>query len=357
MAYPPSTLQQSHPASLSVGNAKCAFVPLFRHFQSLVPPALSEVCSLDLLIWERQRRALFPFLSTTMDYDPSVLLSASGAEESASRSLIILNQPIPYFDRFALLWKHTSYRICADGGANQLYDLLSAQSDSRVEDYVSEYVTRSVIWTLMTYEKLPDLIHGDLDSLDDNVRKYYAARGVHVAKDSSQYRTDFAKAMLVLTKSYKTTDHPHLDVLGPTQRMQDIIIVSTMSGRMDQALGLLHEMYRETKQYTIGSNLPARLWFVGEQSVSFVLPIGKNTIRGLDPKKNIFTRNAGILPIYGEARISIKGFEWDVQDWETKMGGDVSTSNHVLEDEVEVEVTGEMVLFTIELADGNDLRS
>lgn len=204
---------------------------------------------------------------------------------------------------------------------------------------------------------MPDLIHGDLDSLDEDVRKYYEGKGVHVAKDSSQYRTDFAKAMLVLTKSYKNTDHPHLDVLGPMQRMRDIVIVSTMSGRMDQALGLLHEMYRETKQYTLGSRPSARLWFVGEQSVSFVLPIGRNIIRGLDAKKNIFTRNAGILPIYGPARISIKGFEWDVRDWETKMGGDVSTSNHVLEDEVEVEVAGEMVLFTIELVDTKHLRS
>jgi thiamine pyrophosphokinase len=67
----------------------------------------------------------------------------------------------------------------------------------------------------------------------------------------------------------------------------------------------------------------------------------------LDSQNGIFTKNIGILPIYGAATISTKGLEWNVEDWRTEMGGRVSTSNHVLEDKIEV-VTDEVVLFTIE---------
>lgn len=165
---------------------------------------------------------------------------------------------------------------------------------------------------------------------------------------------DFAKCMLVLTKGYKTTNRPDLDSLGrdvPLRQSQTIAVMSTMSGRLDQAIGLLHEMLRETLNHLPASEKPITLYFISEQSVSFVLPIGKNVIRGIDPAKGVFRRHAGILPIYGPAKITIKGFEWDVTDWETMMGADVSTSNHVLGDEVVIKVMGQSVLFTIELSE------
>lgn len=180
---------------------------------------------------------------------------------------------------------------------------------------------------------------------------------MYISYDDDQYSTDFQKAMKILMGGYKDSD---LSNLGPKDSVKndepDIIIMSTLAGRVDQGLGLLHELYREYKAHESSSSSPARLWLVSEQSISFVLPVGKSVIRGLDSAKGIFARNVGIVPIYGAAVLTLKGFEWDVQDWETKMGGMVSTSNHVLGDEVEVEVGGEMVLFTIETVerDGGD---
>jgi thiamine pyrophosphokinase len=123
----------------------------------------------------------------------------------------------------------------------------------------------------------------------------------------------------------------------------DIIILSTLAGRVDQGLGLLHEFLRESTR----SNSPVRLWLLSEQSLSFLLHPGTSTITSLDSANGIFTKNVGILPIYGAATISTNGMEWDVKDWKTEMGGIVSTSNHVLGDKVEVE-TDHVVLFTIE---------
>lgn len=58
-------------------------------------------------------------------------------ESSCPADLLILNQPISHFDVFARLWMHTSYRICADGGANRLHDMFEGDLLSQRDHYVS----------------------------------------------------------------------------------------------------------------------------------------------------------------------------------------------------------------------------
>jgi hypothetical protein len=53
------------------------------------------------------------------------ILSSRASDGRSKQSLIILNQPITRRDIFEKLWDNCDYRICADGGANRLYDLLS----------------------------------------------------------------------------------------------------------------------------------------------------------------------------------------------------------------------------------------
>lgn len=47
--------------------------------------------------------------------------------------LIILNQPIADIEVLSRLWNHTGYRLCADGGANQLYDLFVDRPEMRTQ--------------------------------------------------------------------------------------------------------------------------------------------------------------------------------------------------------------------------------
>lgn len=119
---------------------------------------------------------------------------------------------------------------------------------------------------------------------------------------------------------------------------------------MDQGIGLLGELYREAHR----SQSNTRLWMVSESNVSWLLPPGNNVLLGFDvtlsdDKRKIFAPHVGILPLYGPSVITTKGLEWDVTDWETKMGANVSTSNHIIGNEVSVR-TSEWVLFTVELA-------
>ncbi|KAK8243065.1 thiamine pyrophosphokinase-like protein 1 [Phyllosticta capitalensis] len=219
-------------------------------------------------------------------------------------ALLILNQPVSSTDLLERLWAHSDYRICADGGANRLFDA-----------FVHDHVRRD--------QFLPSQIHGDLDSLRPSVRDYYAAKGVPISRDHDQYSTDFGKAVKQITAA--------------------ILIMCTLGGRVDQGLGLLYEMLRIQLAYP-----DTRLWLFSESSVSFILPAGRNELHL--PDLAYFTENVGILPAFGPAVISTKGLEWDVTDWPTSVDGNVSTSNHVRSPVIEV-TTSAIVLFTIERAE------
>jgi thiamine pyrophosphokinase len=163
------------------------------------------------------------------------------------------------------------------------------------------------------------------------VRTYYADRGVEVSQDRDQYSTDFGKAMIkILSQSSASTS-------------RETLVLGTLAGRVDQGLGLLHEMIREEDK---DPNL--RLWLFSETNISIILRKGRNVLQGL-LSSELFTENVGIVPIYGPAVITTSGLEWDVHEWDTQMGHQVSTSNHVKADKVQIH-TNAPVLFTIERA-------
>ncbi|KAK7611495.1 thiamine pyrophosphokinase [Phyllosticta paracitricarpa] len=296
-------------------------------------------------------------------------------------ALLILNQPVSSIHVLERLWAHTAYRICADGGANRLFDTFT-DHDTRRDQF------------------LPSEIHGDLDSLRPSVRAYYAAHGVPISRDRDQYSTDFGKAIKQIMAAVPAALLPYpspspsparsstpgriasaaspmqssdssppssfTDPSTPSpQPTREILILCTLGGRVDQGLGLLYEMLRTQLAYP-----DTRLWLFSESSVSFILPAGRNELHlpvkpspsSSDPTQEArpdepeegqepyFTENVGILPAFGPAVISTKGLEWDVTDWPTSVDGNVSTSNHVKSRTVEVTTTA-AVLFTIERAE------
>ncbi|KAF1912809.1 thiamine pyrophosphokinase [Ampelomyces quisqualis] len=253
--------------------------------------------------------------SNTVILSPAKFLAKDVDLENVASSadLLILNQPIAHFDAFARLWRHSGYRICADGGANRLFDMFQGELATQRESY------------------LPNVIHGDLDSLRDDVRAYYASHGVEVSQDHDQCSTDFGKTMHKISSR----------TMAATQK--DVLVLGTLAGRVDQGLGLLHEMIREE-----GKHSRLRIWLFSESSLSFILKRGHNMVQGLRSSR-LFTENIGLVPVWGPSIITTKGLEWDVNDWHTHMGGQVSTSNHVKAEEVHV-TTDAPILFTIERA-------
>lgn len=73
----------------------------------------------------------------TFQWHPAKFLTETEAWTTQTQpSLLILNQPIAYFDAFVRLWKHAGYRVCADGGANRLYDLFEGELEGQRKHYV-----------------------------------------------------------------------------------------------------------------------------------------------------------------------------------------------------------------------------
>lgn len=260
---------------------------------------------------------------------------------------------------------------------------------------------------------------GDLDSLKPAVKEQYEKLSVPINKDPDQYSTDFTKCLKYLN------EHASEIIASPRKQAKklglsanstlEIVILGGLGGRVDQAFSQIHHLYmmtqtqrelresqqdssQEKKINTSSSTKPnqasgGNLYLVSEESITFVLQKGKNTIhtpatkrpqtdiqqsecddtleslkrkrdQGQDQDQGsttdtestddspeyLFEENIGIIPLSASASITTHGFEWDVEDWHTEIGGQLSTSNHIRADVVSVE-TSVPVLFTVELAE------
>ncbi|KAJ6092871.1 hypothetical protein N7486_008160 [Penicillium sp. IBT 16267x] len=311
-----------------------------------------------------------------MEWHPSIFFHPEGSP--APYALVILNQPINE-RAYEVLSEHACYVICADGGANRLYDLTKNQGQESTE--------------------LPNIIVGDLDSLHPAVRKHYGKLGVTILEDPDQYSTDFTKCLKYLnTHASEIIASPRRPRGSVSQTSSDsvleVVILGGLGGRVDQAFSQIHHLYMmtetqrelreiqhstsDTNVYPGGDKIPrlatgGSLYLVSEESITFVLHKGRNLIHtpatrradidqaasaaaspgsgklGEQEMNYFFEENVGIIPLSAPATITTQGFEWDVQDWPTEIGGQISTSNHIRAERVEVE-TSVPVLFTVELA-------
>jgi thiamine pyrophosphokinase len=178
------------------------------------------------------------------------------------------------------------------------------------------------------------VVIGDLDSIKPAVREYFTSlpTPTEIVHVSDQESTDFGKAITWIREH-----HPG----------DDIVAMGGLEGRVDQAMSQLHYLYRfqEDIAYSLG-----RLFLVSEQSLTFLLKKGKHRISLTRDESFPFGEHVGIIPVKEPSRITLRGFVWDVTDWETEFGGMISTSNKLPLDVsfVEVETTTD-VLFTVEL--------
>ncbi|KAJ9603130.1 thiamine pyrophosphokinase [Cladophialophora chaetospira] len=255
-------------------------------------------------------------------------------------AVIILNQSVNS-NALAAVLGSASLLICADGGANHLYR----------RDRDAEAAMNAKNGTMkQARTRLPDAIVGDLDSLASEVEEYYRSRGVKVIKDPDQYSTDFTKCLKYI-RTWAQTRQSHDDTM-------DVIVLGGLGGRVDQGFSQIHHLFMAENESSL---LKGRIYLMSEQSLSFVLssssssspttPGGNDGINTniiyLQP--GYFAENVGILPILGRTLLTSRGLEWDVEKWPTEFGGQVSTSNHIRADKIEIEFEGPRPLFTLEL--------
>ena len=234
-----------------------------------------------------------------------------------SHAIVILNQPLNLpFSVYQNLWSNSRYNIAADGGANRVYTLNESNASK---------------------EELPlTAVIGDLDSLLPEAHSYWRQKDVPIIHDVDQYSTDFMKAVNHLRKNQDAG--------------LDIVVLGGLGGRVDQGMAVLHQLYTYQKEpgYPDG-----KMYLLSTEAITFVLKGGKHRIKamakyGQDGLGAGLGKHVGIIPLKEPSVISTNGLEWDIKDWETGFGGQMSTSNHVKEEWVTVETTKD-VLFTIDL--------
>ncbi|KAK4156129.1 thiamine pyrophosphokinase [Chaetomidium leptoderma] len=276
------------------------------------------------------------------DWHPAELITAHESRpDSEGFALIVLNQPL--HTRLAVirqLWDNAHVRIAADGGANCLYEAAGQHGDACFDDL--------------------DVIIGDLDSLSPPAQSYYESREqqhktkkkqTQVIRDPDQESTDFGKAVAYIRRQTRPSQTCQTgERTSPPPPPLDIVALGGLGGRVDQGLSQLHHLYlfQTDTRYSAG-----RMYLFSGESLTFLLKSGRHRIRVRDGERGgrgVFGKHVGILPVGGPSRITTRGLEWDVTDWETQFGGRVSTSNHVLPETevVEVQTTAD-VLFTIAL--------
>ncbi|OOF90291.1 hypothetical protein ASPCADRAFT_179349 [Aspergillus carbonarius ITEM 5010] len=324
-----------------------------------------------------------------MEWDPTQFFRDESDSPPTPYALLILNHQINE-KAYDVLQKHALITVCADGGANHFYDMMKARGRESLDH--------------------PNIIIGDLDSIRPSVRTHYESHGVNVIYHRDDYSTDFTKALRYIrahvdeilppstpptTTSANTIDQQHHQQQQPPttikpekQNELTILILGGLGGRVDQAFSQIHHLYANST-YTVSTSTSANepqprnnktghLYLISEESITFILHPGKNVIRtpgarrippplstditstddgeekeggeeGEGEGECFLEENVGIIPLLGMERITTKGFQWDVEDWETVMGGQLSTSNHIRAEEVEVQAGGP-VLMTLELA-------
>jgi thiamine pyrophosphokinase len=278
------------------------------------PHVFSAINSAHTMNRAHDERTQLDFVMYLDRYTPGPLAD----EGRAKTALVVLNCPIDNEEYLRRLHAHAGFVLYADGGANRVHDCLRRSRPG--EDPATFARSLGALQ--------PNLIHGDLDSLRDDVRDAFEACGVSVTQDPDQYSTDFGKAIG--------------KIKAAMPRVHDILVLGSLGGRVDQGIGLLHELLREQKH----NNPGIRFWLFTEASVTMLISPGTTVVQ-TPLQSGLISRNVGILPLYGRSVLTLKGFEWDVEHWPSELGGQVSTSNHVFADEVEI-TTDTEVLFTIE---------
>ncbi|KAJ7274463.1 thiamine pyrophosphokinase [Mycena haematopus] len=239
-------------------------------------------------------------------------LQRNASKIAPSRALIILNQPFSE-GLFHRVWNSSQWHCCADGGANRLFDTLTAAQ-------------RPLF--------LPNLIKGDLDSIRNDVKEFYVSHGVLVVEDLDQYSTDLMKCVSAIS-----------DKEAHEQIEYDIVLLGGLSGRLDQTihtLSYLHKL-RKTRK---------RVFAVTDDNVGWVLDAGEHTIH-ID--HSILGPTCGLLPVgITSTVLSMTGLRWNLSDQESSFDGVMSTSNQLLPDEDSVWIkTSNPIWWTVELRPRN----
>ncbi|GLT70508.1 hypothetical protein SLA2020_425830 [Shorea laevis] len=251
-----------------------------------------------------------------MRHSSSFLLPTipTGGGSSTTYALVILNHHLPKFT--PLLWKHAQLRLCADGGANRLYDEMPQLICS--EDALD-----------VRRRYKPDVIKGDMDSIRSEVLDFYTTLGTKVVDEShDQDTTDLHKCVSYIRDFTTDLDKSNLCIL----------VAGALGGRFDHESGNLNVLYNFST---------TRIILISDDCLIHLLP--KTHRHEIYIQSSVEGPHCGLIPIgMPSKRTTTTGLQWDLTDTEMKFGGLISTSNIVEGEKVTVQSDSDL-LWTISI--------
>lgn len=283
--------------------------------------------------------------------------------------LIILNSPIynhhpfttttsssyrinPIFDT---LWNISSYKVCADGGANRLYDI--RQDDDNNDD--NYYI--------------PNLIKGDLDSISSNVLEYYKKKGCEIIQDFDQDTNDLDKALQSVCEWWNNNINNN-NATKKKKKIQ-IYIYGAFGGRFDQEMASIQALYKWSHIFDY------RVYLYNHETCAWLLKPMKNVNDDGSTSLSSIIRNDIQIPFFGEKEednnyyhdniyvgegptcglipigckcnvVKTNGLKWNLDgscnNSMLEFGGLVSSSNRVMENVVSI-YSSDPLVFTAEI--------
>ncbi|KAM7521489.1 hypothetical protein LguiA_011391 [Lonicera macranthoides] len=240
--------------------------------------------------------------------------SGSSSSSSLTYALVILNQRIPRFT--PLLWKHAHLRICADGGANRVFDELP------------HLFPHEELLAIRNRYK-PDVIKGDMDSVRKEVLSFYANLGTKILDEShDQDTTDLHKCVAYIRDTTPNLEKSNLCIL----------VAGALGGRFDHEVGNINVLCRFST---------TRIILLSEDCYIQLLPSSHH--HEIHIQSSVEGPHCGLIPISGPSgSTTTTGLQWDLTDTEMRFGGLISTSNIVKEDKITVKSDSDL-LWTISI--------
>lgn len=301
------------------------------------------------------------------------------------------NEKVPnvVFDR---LWHMSSYRVCADGGANRLYkgrccgptrQLQSDETKCGVSNVVAPPAAPPAVpaatttATTATSETspsptatttsqrsdkyIPNLIVGDLDSIHPVVQQYFEKEGCDIWKVLDQDRNDLDKALDAVQEEHQrrlvrcrkrrgtgvrvdheTTNNEDYSNSSSTAPFTHVAVYGAFGGRFDQEMASLQALHKWSDQFGA-----ANLWLYDEHTCACLLRpnsprLRRNVVTMCPSVENL--KSVGLIPLGGRCdKVITSGFRWNLDEDSMEFGGLVSTSNEMLSPTVFVEATHRLV--------------
>uniref|UniRef100_A0A0D9V0S3 Thiamine pyrophosphokinase n=2 Tax=Leersia perrieri TaxID=77586 RepID=A0A0D9V0S3_9ORYZ len=241
-------------------------------------------------------------------------LHQPGHTPAKNYALVVLNQNLPRF--MPRLWTHAKLRICADGGANRIFDEMFQLTNE--QDY--ERVRNRYI---------PEIIEGDMDSIRPEVKRFYSSQGSQISdKSHNQETTDLHKCISRIHRS--TSDHEKTNLC--------VLVTGALGGRFDHEAANINILY-------LFSDM--RIVLLSDDCLIRLLP--KTHKHDIYIESSVEGPHCGLFPVGAPSgSTTTTGLKWNLSEAKMRFGSMISTSNIVHAEKVTVQSDADL-LWTISL--------